>query len=96
MTGGVKSELSRVDRKLPQDSFYLPIVKEYERRQMYSQVMAIPSEEYAERVVKHVLYSRKDTAWEGGKAWLVWFATTFLPRQVLVSGHVREDVVVLS
>ncbi|KAK3675361.1 NADPH-dependent 1-acyl dihydroxyacetone phosphate reductase [Recurvomyces mirabilis] len=83
VTGGVKSDLSRVDRKLPSDSFYLPIVEEYERRQMYSQVIAVHSEEYAERVVKHVLYSNKDTAWEGGKAWLVWFLTTFLPRQVL-------------
>ncbi|KAK5111118.1 hypothetical protein LTR62_005317 [Meristemomyces frigidus] len=83
ITGGVKSDLSRVERTLPEGSFYLPIVDEYDRRQKYSQVVAVPSEEYAKAVVQHVLFSRKDTAWEGGKSWLVWFLTTFLPRQVL-------------
>ncbi|TKA79679.1 hypothetical protein B0A55_04081 [Friedmanniomyces simplex] len=83
ITGGVKSGISRVDRKLPADSLYLPIVDQYDRRQTHSQASAIPTEEYARAVVSGVLGTKKVTLWEGGKSWQVWFATTFLPKSFL-------------
>ena len=84
VTGGVKSGISRVDRKLPGDSLYLPIVDQYDKRQTHSQASAIPTEAYARAVVRGVLGTRRVTLWEGGKSWQVWFATTFLPKSFLV------------
>ncbi|KAK0926682.1 NADPH-dependent 1-acyl dihydroxyacetone phosphate reductase [Friedmanniomyces endolithicus] len=83
VTGGVKSGISRVDRKLPAESLYLPIVDQYDKRQTHSQASAIPTEEYARAVVRGVLGTRRVTLWEGGKSWQVWFATTFLPKSFL-------------
>lgn len=86
VTGGVKSNIGRVERTLPQDSLYLPLKEEYEMRQLHSQANAIPNEDYARSVVRKVLYKpSKDTLWEGGKSWLVWFISSFFPRRVLVS-----------
>lgn len=85
ITGGVKSSLSRIERKLPADSLYLPIVEMYEKRQKYAQVVAIPAEEYAKAVVQKVLYTQKNTLWEGAKAWQAWFATSYLPKSFMAS-----------
>ncbi|KAK4910065.1 NADPH-dependent 1-acyl dihydroxyacetone phosphate reductase [Elasticomyces elasticus] len=83
ITGGVKSSIARTERQLPRGSVYLPIVDQYDRRQTHSQANAIPAEDYAWSVVRQVLGSRKDTIWEGGKSWQVWFATSFLPKSFM-------------
>lgn len=83
VTGGVTSNISRTHRSLPKDSIYLPLATEYEARQTHSQANAIPNEQYARSVVRQVLHKpSRDTIWEGGKSWLVWFITSFLPRWV--------------
>lgn len=85
VTGGVKSNISRTHRTLPEDSIYLPLAEEYETRQTHSQANAIPNEQYARSVVRQVLGKpSKDTIWEGGKSWLVWFISSFFPRRVMV------------
>lgn len=84
VTGGVKSNIARTHRALPPDSIYLPIKEEYEERLTHSQAMGMPTEEYARYVVQQVLYKpKRDTVWAGGKSWLVWFVSTFLPRQIM-------------
>ncbi|KAK4547099.1 hypothetical protein LTR36_001320 [Oleoguttula mirabilis] len=74
VTGGVKSNITRTHRTLREGSLYLPLAEEYEGRQTHSQANAISNEQYARSVVQKVLHSpSKDTIWEGGKSWLVWF-----------------------
>lgn len=88
VTGGVKSNIARTHRSLPRDSIYLPIAEDYEKRQTHSQANSIPNETYASTVVRQVLENpAKDTIWAGGRVWIVWFATTFLPRIVLVRSY---------
>lgn len=83
-TGGVTSNISRTHRTLPEDSIYLPLAAEYERRQTHSQANAIPNKQYAQSVVRQVLgYPSRDTIWEGGKSWLVWFVSSFFPRWIM-------------
>jgi 1-acylglycerone phosphate reductase len=86
VTGGVKSNIARVDRELPADSIYLPINAEYQRRTKHSQEVGMPNEAYAKSVVASVLGAGKGRRyiWQGHGAWLVWFATRFLPAWVLV------------
>lgn len=85
VTGGVKSNIARTQRQLPEGSLYLPMAEAYEGRQMHSQDVGMANEVYARSVVKQVLdHPSRDTIWEGGKVWLAWFAITFLPRWVLV------------
>lgn len=85
ITGGVKSNIARVDRSLPEGSVYLPINPEYVRRTKHSQEVGIPNETYAKTVVSKVMVSRpKRNIWAGYGAFLVWFATTFLPSWVMV------------
>lgn len=86
VTGGIKSNIAREARSLPEDSYYIPISEEYQRRLTHSQEGAMPSEEYAKSVVAKVLKSNPPKwVWEGNKAWLVWFATSFFPKGLLVS-----------
>jgi len=83
-TGGVVSNISRTHRELPEGSLYLPLKQEYETRQTHSQANAIPNEVYARSVVRQVLHRpSRDTIWEGGKSWLVWFISSFFPRRIL-------------
>jgi 1-acylglycerone phosphate reductase len=90
VTGGVKSNIARTDRTLPEDSYYIPITEEYARRVKHSQEVGIPNELYARAVVPKVLAARKRQIWAGYGAWLIWFASTFLPVSLLVSGfHYR-------
>lgn len=84
VTGGVKSNIARTSRELPEDSIYLPLKREYGERLTHSQANGVPNEEYARTVVAQVLKG-KDTVWAGGKAWLVWFLSQFFPRWVMVS-----------
>ncbi|WPG98066.1 Hypothetical protein R9X50_00085100 [Acrodontium crateriforme] len=84
VTGGVKSNIARTHRELPEDSIYLPVKDEYAARLKHSQAQGIPNEVYAKSVVSQVLRSpRKDVIWEGGKSWLVWFVSSYFPRWVL-------------
>jgi 1-acylglycerone phosphate reductase len=88
VTGGVKSNIARTERELPPNSIYLPLSQEYNERLTYSQLMGMPNEQYARSVVRQLLGSpSKDTIWQGGGSYLIWFARTFLPRWVLVSHH---------
>lgn len=73
VTGGVKSNIARTHRELPEDSIYLPVQKEYEERLVHSQTSSIPNDEYAATVVKQVLNRPSNHVWAGGKSWLVWF-----------------------
>lgn len=83
VTGGVKSNIARTHRELPSDSIYLPIKQEYEERLVHSQTSSIPNEQYAATVVSQVLNRPSNHVWAGGKSWLVWFVSTFLPRWVM-------------
>lgn len=85
VTGGVKSNIARTKRDLPPNSIYLPIKEEYTHRQTHSQANGIANEQYARSVVRQILGSpSKDTIWDGGSSWLVWFISGFFPRWVMV------------
>jgi len=81
ITGGVKSNIARTDRTLAADSLYLPINEEYLRRTKHSQEVGMPNEVYAKQVVSSILGARSGTRniWNGYGAWLIWFASRFLP-----------------
>jgi 1-acylglycerone phosphate reductase len=86
VTGGVKSNIARIDRTLPEDSVYLPISPEYVRRTKHSQEVGMPNEKYAKQVVSGVLARNpKRNIWAGYGALLVWIASTFFPSWFLVS-----------
>lgn len=86
VTGGVKSNIARTKRDLPYDSVYLPLAEEYKERQVHSQANGIPSDDYARTVVNNALGNvKRNVIWAGGKSWLVWFVSNFLPHFVLVS-----------
>ena len=92
ITGGVQSRLQRVKRALPEDSYYMPINDQFERRLNFSEIDATPTEEYARRVVDAVLLPNPPkSVWEGNKSWVVWFATTYLPSWVMVSLQLEND-----
>ncbi|KAI9719805.1 MAG: hypothetical protein M1812_003294 [Candelaria pacifica] len=81
VTGGVQSRIARTERSLPEDSLYLPLNDEYQRRQAHSQEGAMPNEAYARSVVRQVLKPHPQKwIWEGNKAWLSWFVDSYLPK----------------
>jgi len=85
VTGGVLSQIARVDRVLGPDSLYLPIEADYIRRTKHSQEVGIPADRYAKQVVsKLTTRNPPREIWVGYGASLVWFASTFLPRSLLV------------
>ncbi|KAF3936233.1 hypothetical protein ABW19_dt0205246 [Dactylella cylindrospora] len=83
ITGGVKTQLARVDRQLPEGSYYLPIKDEFEMRVQYSQRNSIPPELYAKNVVAHVI-KRYPNPWkyEGYYALRAWAIDTFFPKWI--------------
>lgn len=99
VTGGVKSNLARVDRTLPDGSYYTPLADVYKQRLLLAQRVGIDNEVYAKQVVDRILAQglfasamnllsfggRSRYMWEGASAPLVWFATNFLPKALLVS-----------
>lgn len=86
VTGGIKSNIARTDRQLPEDSYYIPLNEEYQRRLKHSQEGAMPSDDYAKSVVSKVLKSSPPKwVWEGNKSWAVWFLSNFLPKGIMVS-----------
>lgn len=86
VTGGVKSRIARIDRTLPEDSIYVPINTDYQRRTKHSQEVGMSNEKYAKSVVDQLLRSpNRSSIWEGSLSWVAWFVTTFLPYGVMVS-----------
>jgi len=93
VTGGVQSNIARVERSLPEGSYYIPLNEEYQRRLKHSQEGAMPNEAYARSVVSKVLKSSPPKhVWEGNKAWLVWWLHTFFPTRIMVSTSGCLDV----
>ncbi|KAF3915606.1 hypothetical protein ABW21_db0207736 [Orbilia brochopaga] len=86
ITGGVATNLARVDRQLPPDSYYLPIKDYFAKRVQYSQKNSIPPEQYAKRVVAQVI-QRNPNAWlyEGYFSLTAWFLDTFFPKWIFDS-----------
>ena len=81
VTGGIQSNISRTRRDLPDNSLFLPVDAEYQRRQTYSQEGAMPASTYAESVVAAALRRRPTRElWKGNQAFFVWFGTRFLPK----------------
>jgi len=88
VTGGVLSQIARVDRVLPPDSLYLPIEADYIRRTKHSQEVGIPADKYAKQVVsKLTTRNPPREIWAGYGARLVWFVSTFLPKSILVRSY---------
>lgn len=81
VTGGVKSNIARTHRELPNDSLYHPINPEYQRRQLHSQEGAMEGTIYAEGVVRAALTKKPARSlWRGNQAWNVWLLLTLMPR----------------
>lgn len=94
VTGGVKSELSRVERTLPPDSYYQPINDEFARRVKYSQAVGEPAAVFAKKAVNKILGrsllsklyalltlgNSRRWIWEGTKVTQIWFMVTFMPK----------------
>lgn len=96
LTGGVKSNIARVDHKLRPDSVYKPVEAEYNRRVKHSQEVGMDTQKYAASVVRQVtrrgmltkllsLFMNSNWIYEGSKSWLVWFVQMFMPRDFFVS-----------
>lgn len=83
VTGGVQSNISRTHRILPEGSLYLPVDKDYQRRQKHSQEGAMSNDVYAHGVVEAALKPKPvKWLWRGNQAWKVWFVNSFLPHGV--------------
>lgn len=85
-TGRVKSRINRVDRTLPDGSLYMPISDAYEARVKHGMDESMLTDDYSKSVVAQVLKpSAKGWIWEGKSSWSVWFMSSFLTQQRLVS-----------
>lgn len=82
VTGGVKSNITRTRRSLPENSLYFPMNDEYQRRQGHSQEGAMDNETYANGVVEAALkHSPPRALWRGNYAWTVWLLLQTMPRR---------------
>lgn len=91
VTGGVLSQIARVDRVLAPDSLYLPIEADYIRRTKHSQEVGILAENYAKQVVsKLIVRNPPREIWAGYGARLVWLVGMFLPNRILVRSYQRQ------
>ena len=84
VAGGVKSNLARTHRSLPEGSMYKAIEEEYDRRQKYSQEVGTDNAVFAENVVSQVVKgggdywrlvcrdARRRWVWAGTGSWKVW------------------------
>lgn len=92
VTGGVKSNIAHVDRKLKPGSVYTPIEAEYNRRVKHSQEVGMETRKYAASVVRQVtrqgiitrLFRNRNWVYEGSRSWVVWFVQKFLPNSIFV------------
>lgn len=78
VTGGVKSNIARTQRTLPEGpgSLYKPMERQFRRRQKHSQEVGMDTAEYAREVVGKILAGngwiwKRRTIWAGGNAKLV-------------------------
>ena len=83
ITGGVKSNIARTERTLPEGSPYALLQAHYQRRQKHSQEVGMDTEEYAREVVGKILAGdgwiwKRRTIWAGGGAALVGRVIPFL------------------
>ncbi|USP72843.1 hypothetical protein yc1106_00117 [Curvularia clavata] len=80
-TGGVKSRISDVKKRLPSDSRYMPIEEKYLFRQGNSQRTAMPTETYARKVVGDLLKPTTGAwLWRGHQSSVVRWLSWILPR----------------
>ena len=85
VTGGVQSRIARTRRDLAEDSLYLPINDDYQRRLKHSQENAMPNEAYARSVISQVLQATpKKWIWEGKSSWTIWWFHSFVPNTFMV------------
>lgn len=83
VTGGVKSNIARTKRALPENSLYADIETVYQGRQKHSQAVGMDNATYARDVVAKVLAGdgwiwKRRQIWAGSKANLVHWLITFL------------------
>jgi 1-acylglycerone phosphate reductase len=81
ITGGVKSNIARTERILPDSSLYLEIKEDFGRRVTHSQEGAMATEKYARDVVQEALkpsWRQRKWLWKGNMALVVWFANRVL------------------
>jgi 1-acylglycerone phosphate reductase len=81
VTGGVKSNIARTERILPDNSLYLEIKGEFGGRVKYSQQGAMATEVYARGVVEEALkpvWRQRKWLWKGHMTLAVWFASRVL------------------
>jgi 1-acylglycerone phosphate reductase len=88
VTGGVKSNLARVERELPPNSYYQPVKEEYKKRLVHAQTVGMDTQKYARDCVAQVLGGegwilKKRWAWEGSMSWVMWVVWNFLPRATM-------------
>ncbi|KAF2497890.1 oxidoreductase [Lophium mytilinum] len=85
ITGGVKSNIARIERTLPDGSYYIPVSAEYQRRLTHSQEVGMPTDSYAKSVVNHVLTPNPARwVWAGSASWTIWFVQRFLPLGIVM------------
>lgn len=83
ITGGVKSNIGRIERHLKRDSRYAAAEKEYAHRQKYAAEVGMRNEEYAMRVAKRVLRGgERGFLWEGAMVGLA-RAGTWAPQWIV-------------
>ena len=81
VTGGVKSNIARTHRELPEGSLYHPLNEEYQRRQLHSQEGAMEGTVYAKGVIKAALGTKPSRyLWRGHQAWNIWLLLRLMPR----------------
>ncbi|KAF1962948.1 NAD(P)-binding protein [Byssothecium circinans] len=99
ITGGVKSNLARVHRSLPPNSYYQPLAAEYERRLTHAQTLGMDTRAYARDCVAEVVdderwferwFVKKRWVWEGKLSWVVWVVWNAFPRWTLDWYFTRE------
>ncbi|MCJ1413080.1 hypothetical protein MMC19_007182 [Ptychographa xylographoides] len=79
ITGGVKSNIARTERTLPDKSVFKPIEGSYLRRLKHSQEVGMDTTEFARDVVGQLLRAKgwlwsTQEVWAGTKAGTVWWA----------------------
>ena len=87
ITGGVKSNIARTHRSLPEGSYMQPLAPEYERRLTHSQQLGMDTKQYARSCVSQVLrgdgwFGRQREIWEGKMSWIVWFGWKWMPTKI--------------
>jgi 1-acylglycerone phosphate reductase len=83
IAGGVLTHVTETPRNLPSTSLFYPMKTEYETQGISrsQDATAITAEDFARGVVRQTLSSSAPVwIWRGGRAWTVWFVSTFMWR----------------